>query len=138
MPSDLLGSADGYNTEFSERLHINYAKEGYRASNKHDYIEQMTLWLQCQEAIDVHSAYVDWTHCKIELLPLLADGDIEDHDDASEADDTVVPDKDGPVYHIAKTSPRPHLSIALLAADFGPIDFIPALTTFLKKNMPPR
>ena len=24
-----LGSADGYNTEFSERLHIDYAKEGY-------------------------------------------------------------------------------------------------------------
>ena len=28
------GSADGYNTEASERLHIDYAKEGYRASNK--------------------------------------------------------------------------------------------------------
>jgi hypothetical protein len=29
-----IGSADGYNTEFSEWLHIDYAKEGYRASNK--------------------------------------------------------------------------------------------------------
>jgi hypothetical protein len=28
------GTADGYNTEASERLHIDYAKEGYRASNK--------------------------------------------------------------------------------------------------------
>ncbi|KAI0283817.1 hypothetical protein BC826DRAFT_1093774 [Russula brevipes] len=28
-----LGSADGLNTETSERLHIDYAKQGYRASN---------------------------------------------------------------------------------------------------------
>jgi hypothetical protein len=136
-----LGSADGYNTEFSERLQIDYAKQGYRASNKRDYIEQMTLWLQRQEAIDVHSAYLDWTHHKIESLPLLADGDIEDHEDASETDDdddAVVPDEDGPVYHIAKTCPRPHLAVALLVADFGAIDFISALTIFLKKNMPPR
>jgi hypothetical protein len=27
------GAADGYNTELRERLHINLAKEGYRASN---------------------------------------------------------------------------------------------------------
>jgi len=100
----------------------------------------MTLWLQRQEAIDVHSAYLDWTHCKIESLLLLANGDIEDHEDASEADDdddTMVPDEDGPVYHIAKTCPCPHLAIALLVADFGAVGFISALTTFLKKNMPP-
>src|ERR1700683_923518 len=73
----------------------------------------MTLWLQRQEAIDVHSAYLDWTHRKIESLPLLTDGNIEDHEDASETndddddDDAVVPDEDGPVYHIAKTCPCP-------------------------------
>ncbi|PSR97711.1 hypothetical protein PHLCEN_2v4277 [Hermanssonia centrifuga] len=32
-----FGSADGFNTEWSEQLHINYAKDGYRASNKKDY-----------------------------------------------------------------------------------------------------
>jgi hypothetical protein len=41
-----LGSADGYNTESPERLHIDFAKEAYRASNKRDYMEQMALWLQ--------------------------------------------------------------------------------------------
>ncbi|KAJ7813601.1 hypothetical protein B0H14DRAFT_3477711 [Mycena olivaceomarginata] len=34
----LFGSLDGYNTESPERLHIDYAKAGYRASNKRDYI----------------------------------------------------------------------------------------------------
>ena len=56
----VLGSADGYNTEYPEHLHIDYAKDAYRASNKHDYIEQMTLWLQCQEAIHHKTAYHSW------------------------------------------------------------------------------
>jgi hypothetical protein len=39
------GSLDGFNTESPERLHIDYAKEAYRASNKKDYVQQMTVWL---------------------------------------------------------------------------------------------
>jgi hypothetical protein len=45
------GTTDGYNTETSERLHIDLAKNAYQASNKRDYVEQMTTWLQRQEAI---------------------------------------------------------------------------------------
>ncbi|KAG6839374.1 hypothetical protein C0991_003198 [Blastosporella zonata] len=41
-----FGSADGYNSESPERLHIDLAKDAYRASNKRDYEEQMALWLQ--------------------------------------------------------------------------------------------
>ena len=44
-------TADGYNTEVSERLHIDYAKEGYHTSNKKDYVKQMTIWLGWQEAV---------------------------------------------------------------------------------------
>ncbi|KAF7378421.1 hypothetical protein MSAN_00268700 [Mycena sanguinolenta] len=58
----LFGSADGFNTESPERLHIDYAKNAYRASNKKDYIEQMTLWLQRQEAVARFSAYLEWAH----------------------------------------------------------------------------
>jgi hypothetical protein len=45
------GSLDGYNTESPERLHIDYAKEAYRASNKKEYVRQMTVWLGRQEAV---------------------------------------------------------------------------------------
>ncbi|KAJ6563241.1 hypothetical protein B0H10DRAFT_1966167 [Mycena sp. CBHHK59/15] len=38
----LFSSADGFNTESPECLHIDYAKNAYRASNKRDYIIQMT------------------------------------------------------------------------------------------------
>ncbi|KAJ6585887.1 hypothetical protein B0H19DRAFT_1060069 [Mycena capillaripes] len=58
----LFGTADGFNTESPERLHIDYAKNAYRASNRKDYIDQMTLWLQRQEAVARFSAYLDWAH----------------------------------------------------------------------------
>ncbi|CAA7270375.1 unnamed protein product [Cyclocybe aegerita] len=40
-----LGTADRYNTESPERLHIDYVKEAYCTSNKCEYVHQMTLWL---------------------------------------------------------------------------------------------
>lgn len=46
-----LGSADGFNSESPECLHINYAKDAYQASSKVDYIAQMTHWLELQEAV---------------------------------------------------------------------------------------
>ncbi|KAJ7129656.1 hypothetical protein C8R44DRAFT_830103 [Mycena epipterygia] len=56
----LFGSADGFNTEAPERLHIDYAKAGYRASNKKDYIAQMTLWF---------TAYLAWCEASLHLKP---------------------------------------------------------------------
>jgi hypothetical protein len=101
----------------------------------------MTLWLQCQEAIDIHSRYLDWIHHKIDAIPLPADHEVSDDDDDEPESETgngenIMPDKDGPVYHITKTCPHPHLPVALLGNDFGAINFIPALTFFLKKNVP--
>jgi hypothetical protein len=47
----LFGTTDNYNTEQTERLHIEFAKEAYRASNKKDYHEQMIYWLQRRETM---------------------------------------------------------------------------------------
>ncbi|EKM48019.1 uncharacterized protein PHACADRAFT_61828, partial [Phanerochaete carnosa HHB-10118-sp] len=55
-----LGSADGYNTEGPERLHIDFAKLGYRASNRKRYIQQMTRWLERREAASRFEAYLEW------------------------------------------------------------------------------
>jgi hypothetical protein len=54
------GSLDGYSTETSGWLHIDFAKNAYRASNKRDYIEQMALWLQRQEALSRFRAFLEW------------------------------------------------------------------------------
>ena len=56
----MFGSADGFNTEWSERLHIDYAKDAYRASNRRDYVAQMTVWLSRQEKVDRFSVYLQW------------------------------------------------------------------------------
>ncbi|KAG1887742.1 hypothetical protein F4604DRAFT_1877525 [Suillus subluteus] len=69
----LLGTADGFNTELPERLHIDFAKEAYCATNKRDYEEQMTLWLQRQEAVFLRAAYLDW----LAQHPLLPAGHAE-------------------------------------------------------------
>ncbi|KAG2033423.1 hypothetical protein BDR03DRAFT_871998, partial [Suillus americanus] len=55
-----FGSAEGFNTESPECLYIDYAKEAYCARNKKDYIAQMTVWLQHQEAVDRFSMYLEW------------------------------------------------------------------------------
>jgi hypothetical protein len=53
-----LGSIDSLNSEGPEQLHIDYTKKGYHASNKNNYIPQMAKWLQCQEAINLRTAYL--------------------------------------------------------------------------------
>jgi hypothetical protein len=39
------GTLDGYNTESPERLHIDFAKLPFRASNRRDYTAQMATWM---------------------------------------------------------------------------------------------
>ncbi|KAI1797995.1 hypothetical protein LXA43DRAFT_875754 [Ganoderma leucocontextum] len=56
----LFGTTDNYNTEHTERLHIDFAKEAYRATNCKDELPQMTLWLERREKILRHEAYIAW------------------------------------------------------------------------------
>ncbi|KAG6901439.1 hypothetical protein DXG01_001133, partial [Tephrocybe rancida] len=65
----LFGSADGFNTESPERLHIDYAKNAYRASNKNDYTIQMMNWLSRQESVDRFTRYLEWVeHGEMQVL----------------------------------------------------------------------
>ena len=54
----LFGTTDNYNTEQSERLHIDFAKDAYCATNRKDEYPQMTKWLECSEKIKCHAAYI--------------------------------------------------------------------------------
>jgi hypothetical protein len=56
----LFGTTDNYNTEYTERLHIDFAKDAYRATNHKDEYPQMTLWLERQEKIQRHAKYIKW------------------------------------------------------------------------------
>ncbi|KAJ7881533.1 hypothetical protein B0H14DRAFT_3082561 [Mycena olivaceomarginata] len=55
-----FGTTDNYNTEYTERLHIDLAKEAYRSTNFKDEFPQMTLWLERKEKIYRHENYIQW------------------------------------------------------------------------------
>jgi hypothetical protein len=54
----LFGTTDNYNTEQTERLHIDYTKNAFRASNRKDVYPQMTAWLKRRERVQQHGAYI--------------------------------------------------------------------------------
>jgi hypothetical protein len=45
----LFGTMDNYNTEYTERLHIDLAKDAYHTTNHEDEFIQMTCWLEQKE-----------------------------------------------------------------------------------------
>ncbi|KAJ7790726.1 hypothetical protein B0H14DRAFT_3115522 [Mycena olivaceomarginata] len=80
-----LSSADGYNTESPD--------------NRRDYTEQMALWLQCQEAIALRSAYLQWFHDQQNSA-----SDESDADSSNSKDDTGRPSgKPEVIVHLPPT-----------------------------------
>ncbi|KAI0069540.1 hypothetical protein K474DRAFT_1687710 [Panus rudis PR-1116 ss-1] len=55
-----LGTPDNFNTEYSERLHIDLAKDAYEATNHKDEFTQMTIWVERQEKIMQHDSFIQW------------------------------------------------------------------------------
>ncbi|KAG2144440.1 uncharacterized protein EDB93DRAFT_1241288 [Suillus bovinus] len=134
----LFGAADGLNTELPECLHIDFAKDAYRASNKRDYEEQMVLWLQHQEAVFLHGAYLNWIS---QQSPLPAghtehhsfdsDSDLEEKEAASPNLNTTTTG-----HTLAKVPAHPHQTVGNIVTAHGAINFLSALQTFLHKNLP--
>jgi hypothetical protein len=56
----LFGTTDNYDTEYTERLHIDLTKDAYRSTNRRDEFSQMTLWLERKEKIQRHDKFVEW------------------------------------------------------------------------------
>jgi Plavaka transposase len=145
----LFGSADGFNTESPERLHIDFAKNAYRASNRKDYIQQMTRWLQRQENVDRFTEYLAWTRTPptVFLSPSLPESppdsgspsqpDIEPLGE----DAVVIPEHAVSIpqaYSIAKHPPPSsrHVTAASIISSHGynASQFLEALSTFLSTH----
>ncbi|KAG1761075.1 hypothetical protein EDD22DRAFT_986934 [Suillus occidentalis] len=56
----MFGTTDNYNTEYTERLHIDLAKDAYRSMNHKNEFAQMTTWLERREKIFRHEKYIQW------------------------------------------------------------------------------
>ncbi|KAG2145304.1 uncharacterized protein EDB93DRAFT_1241163 [Suillus bovinus] len=55
-----FGMMDNYNTEYTEQLHIDLAKDAYRATNRKDEFIKMTQWLERKEKIVRHAKFIHW------------------------------------------------------------------------------
>ena len=60
MYIELFGTTDNCNTEYTERLHIDLAKDAWDATNGKDEFPQMTVWLERHEKIFRHAKYIKW------------------------------------------------------------------------------
>ena len=115
----LFGTADGYNTEQSERLHIDLAKDAYRATNHKEEFSQMTKWLERRERLQRFSAYVNWMQQ-------------QDHDLRPPAQIVIGPPRAYALtVKMAKTPSKKKVSFDSLANDFGAIAFQDALAEFI-------
>jgi hypothetical protein len=54
----LYGSANNFNTEFTEQLHIDLAKDAYTSTNFTHEFPQMMLWLDHKERMMQHEKYL--------------------------------------------------------------------------------
>jgi hypothetical protein len=66
----LFGTTDNYNTEYTERLHIDLAKDAYRSTNHKDEYSQMTQWLERREKIVRHESYIKWRLNDLTIPPV--------------------------------------------------------------------
>ncbi|KAI0763922.1 hypothetical protein BC629DRAFT_1596851 [Irpex lacteus] len=142
------GALDGYNTELSERLHIDFAKAGYRAGNRRDYIAHMAKWLERQDAVKDRFEYYKW----LAIGPLESDAKEDDSIpvDEADADNSADVDDDGDsssdirfapsltprLYRIAKHCPMRGVSLSRLQEDHLALDFLVALQQYVKKTYP--
>ncbi|KIK32995.1 hypothetical protein CY34DRAFT_27121 [Suillus luteus UH-Slu-Lm8-n1] len=149
----LFGTTDGFNTELPERLHIDFAKCAYRASNQRDYVIQMTTWLQRQESLHIQDAYLQWwaSQCAEEdAQNITEDSDVSDSD-LVPADDlgareqfnnmpcqlhrfTMLTPTCG--YYLPKTCHFPNTPIQRLIEHHSALLLILALETFVREHIP--
>ncbi|KAG6823223.1 hypothetical protein H0H92_011026, partial [Tricholoma furcatifolium] len=138
-----LGSAVGYNTEGTERLHIDFAKLGYRASNKKNHHKQMTRWLQRQEGIHRFRLYLELVHTGSAYVAdkRSSHGESENGSSAGSDDDSHVnvnqtfPQHQAS-FRVAKKPAFPQLTLDSIASDFGinSLDFTSQLSIFFRDH----
>ncbi|KAI0693079.1 hypothetical protein BC835DRAFT_1306895 [Cytidiella melzeri] len=129
-----LGVPDGYNTESPERLHIDFAKIAYRASNKKDYIKQMTKWLERQDSMQRFQAYLDFRH-PISQPESGNESNSDDEDCHPEGVEEGDEDEESRAeYQISKRAPFPRMSIETIENDMRAVDFKRCLVNFLRER----
>jgi hypothetical protein len=122
----LRGTADGFNTELPERLHIDFAKVAYRASSRHDYTIQMTQWITRQEKVHAFGMYVAWS------CPDEGEEEDENPEAGKEVDTTAVAWS----FHLAKQPGFRNTPVWRIMQDFRATHFLHALSAYMARKVP--
>ena len=115
----LFGTTDNYNTEYSERLHINFSEEVYDsdATNREDVYSQMTAWLERHERVLLHTTFINQ----------------RPRERPGQRQIRRIPEPPSIPTQTIKMATNPTKSATFddLARDYGAVDFQDALTDFL-------
>ena len=128
------GTMDGFNYEASERLHIDFTKLGYQASNKEGYTIQMVRWLTHQEAVHRFTGYLQWAMPHYTAQQDSASDDCDDYDEENEPEEEHEEEEveeEVHTYQIVKTAPFPKTMISTLAHSYKAPDFLYHLQNFM-------
>jgi hypothetical protein len=134
------GTADNFNTEQSERLHIEFAKKGYRASNWCEYTKQMVLWLQQQESTISFDGYLNWAAPNFMLTALDALSDTDKEISPSIApirtsiNDKIAVRYDAMCYYLPKSPPQSGIDVDDILSDFGTTQFVSAIEEYMQST----
>ncbi|KAI0083523.1 hypothetical protein BDY19DRAFT_900159 [Irpex rosettiformis] len=107
----LFGTTDNYNTENTERLHIDLAKDAYRSTNHRDEFIQMTRWVERREKIWRHDQYIRYR-----------------------LRTPVTPTPQHPRIRVAKTPNVRAVSFDDIADKYGAPDIVNALASFVART----
>ncbi|EMD40221.1 hypothetical protein CERSUDRAFT_63676 [Gelatoporia subvermispora B] len=105
------GATDNYNTEMFERLHIDFAKEGWRASNHRNERPQMVRWLSRREKIVHLESYLKTTKQTV--------------------DQDILKNRQGHAIKIAKFPQSPKQTLSAVEKTHCAPGFTHSLKTFL-------
>jgi len=116
---------DNYNTEQSEHLHIDFAKNAYHTSNHKDEYPQMMLWLERHEKVQQHAKFVKWRW--------------QDHQEIPQVRMPIGP-LCAQTLHImmARNPSIKNVAFNILTQRYGAISFLDALADFLTQVNNPR
>jgi hypothetical protein len=120
----LLGSTDNYNTEMFERLHIDFAKEGWRASNHREEFPQMVQWLSRVEKMFGFNNYITWKNEQIA--------------NANPPSEPLSRNAAGNVISLPKHPTQPRQLLTVIEQRHSAPGFSDALKNYLNRLLPDR
>ncbi|KAJ3826365.1 hypothetical protein F5880DRAFT_1441463, partial [Lentinula raphanica] len=122
------GTTDNTNTEAFERLHIDFAKEGWRSSNKRDHFPQMIAFISRKEKVSSFDFYRSWSPINLNVP------DVPDRYRSKEGKE----ERSSVVITLSKYPKEKRKKVEAIALLHGAPGFLAALKLFLNDQLPER